>query len=59
MSACRGVRGPADLGFAVEALLSPDRAALLARAAWGVATAGAEATNRAIDLIHTALERGS
>ena len=58
-AACRGVRGPADLGFAVEALLSPYRAALLARAAWGVATAGAEATNRAIDLIHTALERGS
>ncbi len=55
--ACRGVRSPADLGLAVEALLSPDRAAALARAAWDVASEGAEASNRVIDLIRDYLER--
>ncbi len=55
--ACRAVRSPADLGLAVEALLAPDRAAALARAAWDVSSAGAEATNRVIDLIRDHLER--
>ncbi|WP_281372271.1 3-deoxy-D-manno-octulosonic acid transferase [Limimaricola variabilis] len=55
--ACRAVRGAADLGQAVEALLAPDRAAMLAKSAWEVATEGAEATNRTIDLIHHVLER--
>ncbi|MGR3498746.1 MAG: 3-deoxy-D-manno-octulosonic acid transferase [Limimaricola soesokkakensis] len=55
--ACRIVRGPADLGQAVEALLAPDRAAMLARAAWDVATEGAEATNRTMELVRQTLER--
>ncbi|MGX9848315.1 3-deoxy-D-manno-octulosonic acid transferase [Limimaricola litoreus] len=56
-AACREVRGAAELGQAVEALLAPDRAALLARAAWAVATEGAEATSRAVELLRNMLER--
>nr|WP_278245653.1 glycosyltransferase N-terminal domain-containing protein [Limimaricola pyoseonensis] len=55
--ACRRVRNAQELGFAVETLLSPDRAAGLARAAWDVSTEGAEASNRVIDLIRDTLER--
>ncbi|MGR3465878.1 3-deoxy-D-manno-octulosonic acid transferase [Limimaricola sp.] len=55
--ACRAVRGPSDLGQAVEMLLAPDRAAMLAKSAWEVATEGAEATNRAIELVRAALDQ--
>ncbi|MGY6635027.1 MAG: glycosyltransferase N-terminal domain-containing protein [Alkalilacustris sp.] len=44
------------LADAVIALLAPERAARLARAGWDVATAGAEATDRAVELILDALE---
>lgn len=46
----RLVRVPADLGEAVGDLLAADRCARLAQAAWGVASAGADATNLALDL---------
>lgn len=49
--AARGVGGVADLSEAVEDLLSPDRAARLAQAAWGVASEGAEVTEQVIDLV--------
>lgn len=42
--ACRPLVRPADLGEAVGDLLSPDRAARIARSAWDVTSAGAEAT---------------
>ncbi|PRY92796.1 3-deoxy-D-manno-octulosonic-acid transferase [Hasllibacter halocynthiae] len=38
------IGGPAQIVAAVEDLLAPDRAAILARAGWEVATEGAEAT---------------
>jgi 3-deoxy-D-manno-octulosonic-acid transferase len=44
--AARLVRNGAELGTAVETLLSPDRAAAMAHGAWDVATEGAEAANR-------------
>lgn len=53
--ATRLVRNGADLGLAIEVLLSPDRAAAMAHAAWDVTTAGAEVGNRAVDLIRAAL----
>jgi 3-deoxy-D-manno-octulosonic-acid transferase len=49
--AARLVRATEDLGGAVEALLAPDRAALMARAAWDVATAGAGAARLVADLV--------
>jgi 3-deoxy-D-manno-octulosonic-acid transferase len=53
--ATRLVRNGADLGQAIEVLLSPDRAAAMAHAAWDVTTAGAEVGNRAVELIRAAL----
>ncbi len=55
--ASRIVLNGQELGRAVEALLSPDRAAAMAHAGWDVATKGAEVANRVIDLIREALER--
>ncbi|MDT8857433.1 glycosyltransferase N-terminal domain-containing protein [Paracoccaceae bacterium Fryx2] len=49
--AVRPVASPGDLSEALSDLLSPDRAARLAQAAWGVTSAGAEATQRALALI--------
>lgn len=46
----------AGLAEAVIALLAPDRAAVLARAGWSVATQGAEATDRAVELVIEALD---
>ena len=48
--AARAVGSPADLASALADLLSPDRAARLAAAAWTVASDGVEVTNRVIDL---------
>ena len=45
------IRNPNDLATAIEALLSPDRAAKYAHAAWAVTSSGAEVTNRVADLI--------
>ena len=41
-SACRMVQSETELGRVVEALLSPDRAAKMAHAAWDVTSRGAE-----------------
>ena len=51
------VTGPAEVASAVEALLSPDRAARQARAAWSVVTRGAETTDRLAALLLDAMER--
>ena len=42
------VASPADLAEALGDLLSPDRAARLAQAAWAVASDGAEVTDRVV-----------
>jgi 3-deoxy-D-manno-octulosonic-acid transferase len=55
--ASRTVRTGTDLGQAVEALLSPDKAAAMAHAAWEVTTAGADVGNRVIDLIREYLDK--
>lgn len=50
--AARAVSSAADLSEAVADLLSPDRAARLAQAAWGVASEGAEVSEKVVDLVH-------
>jgi 3-deoxy-D-manno-octulosonic-acid transferase len=55
--ASRVVRTGTDLGQAVEALLSPDKSAAMAHAAWDVTTAGADVGNRVIELIRDALDK--
>jgi len=49
--AARAVGSPGDLGEAVADLMSPDRAAKLAQAAWAVATDGADVTEHVIGLV--------
>ncbi|EYD74679.1 3-deoxy-D-manno-octulosonic-acid transferase [Rubellimicrobium mesophilum DSM 19309] len=49
--AARVVVDAAELGRGVEALLAPDRAAVMAQAGWDVATQGAEVMNRVMDLV--------
>lgn len=53
--AARGVSGAAGLGEALSELLSPDRAAALAHAAWRVSTGGADMTERVMALVAEAL----
>lgn len=48
--AARAVGSPTDLGDALADLLSPDRAARLAQAAWAVASDGVDVTDRVVDL---------
>ena len=48
--AARAVGSPTDLGDALADLLSPDRAARLAQAAWAVASDGVDVTDRVIAL---------
>lgn len=55
--AARVVRNAGELAEALDALLSPDKAALLAHAAWDVASSGAEAANLAVELIRAHLDR--
>jgi 3-deoxy-D-manno-octulosonic-acid transferase len=45
------VRNAVELGQAIEMLQAPDRTAALAHAAWDVASAGAEATDRVLELV--------
>ncbi len=45
------VRNGVELGQAIEMLLAPDRTAALAHAAWEVASAGAEVTDRILELV--------
>lgn len=49
--AARQVSGPDELAQAVNFLLNPDRAAMMANAAWEVSSAGANVTDKAADLI--------
>lgn len=50
-SATRTVKDAGDLAIAIEELLSPDRAAVLANRAWDVSSRGAEAADEAADVI--------
>ncbi len=53
--AARSVASSADLTEALGDLLSPDRAARLAQAAWSVASDGAEVTDRVVRLVRQML----
>src|SRR3989338_72777 len=54
--AARAVASHYDLAEALSDLLSPDRAARLAQAAWGVASDGAEVTDRVLDIIRATMD---
>ena len=54
--AARAVASAADLQAGLNDLLSPDRAAKLAQAAWTVASEGGEVTGRVLDLIRQHLD---
>ncbi len=54
--AARTVGSGEALGDAVTDLLSPDRAAEMARRAWEITSAGAEVTDRALEVIAIALD---
>lgn len=54
--AARAVTSGADLGEAVSDLLSPDRAARLAQAAWAVASDGAEVTEKVLALVRRLMD---
>jgi 3-deoxy-D-manno-octulosonic-acid transferase len=54
--AARAVADTGSLARAVEYLLSPDKVAEMAAAAWEVTTAGAEATDRIVTLVVDSLE---
>ncbi len=55
--ATRLVNSPSELAEGLTDLLSPDRAARLAQAAWGVASAGAEVTDRILMMLRETLEK--
>jgi len=57
--ATRAVASAADLADAVSDLLSPDRAARLAEAAWTVASDGAEVTERLVAKVRQVIEAGA
>ncbi|AVW92731.1 3-deoxy-D-manno-octulosonic acid transferase [Celeribacter baekdonensis] len=54
--AARKVRDGYALGEEIEQLLSPDQAALMAQAAWDIASSGAEVTDRVADLVQDFLD---
>lgn len=54
--AARLVRSAGEMGDAVGDLLSPDRAARLASGAWAVSTAGAEVTDRVVQMVREMME---
>lgn len=54
--ASRLIRSSNDLGVVVESLLSPDKTAEMAHAAWDVTSRGADVTNRVAAYIQTRLE---
>lgn len=51
------IRSGADLGPLVETLLSTDKAATLAHAAWDVTSRGADVTNRIVRIVQRRLEQ--
>jgi 3-deoxy-D-manno-octulosonic-acid transferase len=53
--AARGVADAAGLGEALSELLSPDKAAAMAHAAWRVSTGGAEVSERVLALVSEVL----
>lgn len=55
--AARAVSDEPSLVRALEFLLSPDKVAEMAAAAWEVTTSGAEATDRIVELVSEALDR--
>jgi len=55
--AARIVKDAKTLSAAVTRLSAPDQAAAMARAAWEVATEGAEVTDRLLELLHDELDR--
>ncbi len=55
--AARLVSSPDSLATAVNDLLNPDRAAEMAHAAWEVCSAGAEVTDKALDMLFDHLDR--
>jgi 3-deoxy-D-manno-octulosonic-acid transferase len=55
--ASRLVSSPDTLAAAVNDLLNPDRAADMAHAAWEVCSAGAEVTDKALDMLFDHLDR--
>ena len=55
--AARLVSSPGSLAAAVNDLLNPDRAADMAHAAWEVCSAGAEVTDKALDMLFDHLDR--
>ena len=57
--AARMVGSGADLAQALGDLLSPDRAARQAQAAWGIASEGAEVTERVMGLVRDVLDGGT
>lgn len=54
--AARMVRDTKTLTDAVKQLVAPDQAALMAHAAWDVASQGAEVTDRILDLVQDTLD---
>jgi 3-deoxy-D-manno-octulosonic-acid transferase len=54
--AARLVTSPASLAESVDELLSPDRAAQMAHAAWEVVSAGSDVTERALEVIMDQLD---
>lgn len=56
--AARAVGSATDLAEALGDLLSPDRAARLAQAAWLVASDGAEATDRCLQILRDLMDGG-
>lgn len=57
--AARAVGSAVDLGDALGDLLSPDRAARLAQAAWAVASDGAEATEQVLAKVRRIMDGGA
>ncbi|QGX99896.1 3-deoxy-D-manno-octulosonic acid transferase [Roseovarius faecimaris] len=54
--AARIVRDATTLAAAVQSLIAPDQAAIMAHAAWDVASQGAEATDHILDLVQDTLD---
>ena len=54
--AARVVHGVEDVATAVMQLRAPDRAAAMAHAGWQIATSGAEATDKVVDLVQDTLD---
>lgn len=54
--AARIVRDAETLAVAVQRLIAPDQAAVMAHAAWDIASQGAEVTDRVLDLLQDTLD---